>query len=412
MGTSVLHVKTEVECRVYLFDEEKGIAKPGTYFNLEVRKGEQDLLFISTEDETIRYQLSYIIKEIDTDYRVLIERIKFKHLSSEILEWIHTAEQGDDVAQTNLGLYYEDQKSAPLNEDPMHDHLEAMKWFRRAADNGNATAQCELGCCYLFGIWDDEEDEHDYEEALKWFQMAEQRDDNDARFYLGYCYYFGKGVEQDFAKAVRLFRYSSEGGNVRAQHFLAMCYERGEGVERNIEEAIKWYRIAGERDGLMTHFGPSGWCTCDENVKQIREDAFNNYILASKTGDFDKRAIAKNIVGECYYIGYGVNPDWNKAKTMFEKASNFNNHAFFNLGWCYLFGIGVEKNEMKAVHYFEIAANKWDYDAMYALGRCYKYGIGVEHNLNVANKWFNALYNMQDEDAMEGYLSLRYNDEE
>ena len=35
MGTSVLHIKTEVECRVYLFDEEKGIAKPGTYFNIE-----------------------------------------------------------------------------------------------------------------------------------------------------------------------------------------------------------------------------------------------------------------------------------------------------------------------------------------------------------------------------------------
>ena len=39
MGTSVLHIKTEVECRVYLSDEEKGIAKPGTYFNLEVHKG-------------------------------------------------------------------------------------------------------------------------------------------------------------------------------------------------------------------------------------------------------------------------------------------------------------------------------------------------------------------------------------
>jgi len=40
MGTSVLHIKTEVECKVYLFDEEKGIAMPDKYFNLEVRKGE------------------------------------------------------------------------------------------------------------------------------------------------------------------------------------------------------------------------------------------------------------------------------------------------------------------------------------------------------------------------------------
>lgn len=44
MGTSVLHIKTEVECRVYLFDEEKGIAKPGTYFNLAVHEAEQDFI--------------------------------------------------------------------------------------------------------------------------------------------------------------------------------------------------------------------------------------------------------------------------------------------------------------------------------------------------------------------------------
>lgn len=44
MGTSVLHIKTEVECRVYLFDEEKGIAKTGSYFNLEVHKTEQDFI--------------------------------------------------------------------------------------------------------------------------------------------------------------------------------------------------------------------------------------------------------------------------------------------------------------------------------------------------------------------------------
>ena len=53
MGTSVLHIMTEMECRVYLFDEEKGIAKPGTYFNLEVMKGEQDLWFVSMEDEAV-----------------------------------------------------------------------------------------------------------------------------------------------------------------------------------------------------------------------------------------------------------------------------------------------------------------------------------------------------------------------
>ncbi len=406
MGTSVLHIKTEVECRVYLFDEEKGIAKPGTYFNIEVRKGEQDLLFVSTEDEAIRYQLSYIIKEIDTDYRVLIEKIKFKQLSSEVLEWIHTAEQGDDVAQTNLGLYYEDQKREIWNDDPMHDHLEAMKWFRRAAVNGNATAQCELGCCYLFGIWGDEEDEHDYEEALKWFQMAEGRDDNDARFFLGYCYYHGKGVEQDFVEAASLFRYSAEFGNKKAQLILAKCYELGEGVEQDIIEAIKWYRIYGEGSGYHSSnrsIFDSGWCS-NEGLEQFRKTAVNKISNAASHGDFD----ALNNLGDCYYIGYGVNPDWGMAEHCYRKASFHNTHALFNLGWCYYYGIGVEENKKKAVSLFEQSALRGDYDAEYALGRCYRDGIGVEQNMSKANEWFNNLSSAQDEDAR--YCYLRYSD--
>ena len=53
MGTSILHIKTEVECKVFLFDEEKGVATPGKYFNIEVRKGKQDLLFVNTSDEDL-----------------------------------------------------------------------------------------------------------------------------------------------------------------------------------------------------------------------------------------------------------------------------------------------------------------------------------------------------------------------
>ena len=59
MGTSVLHIKTEVECNVFLFDECKGIAKPGCYFNIEVRKGEQDLLLMSTSNDSIQCHLKY-----------------------------------------------------------------------------------------------------------------------------------------------------------------------------------------------------------------------------------------------------------------------------------------------------------------------------------------------------------------
>ena len=86
MGTSVLHIKTEVECRVFLFDEEKGIAKPGTYFNLEVRKGEQDLLFVSTEDDAVICFKSYNVEEADCDYRMTLEQSQFINVNAEVTD--------------------------------------------------------------------------------------------------------------------------------------------------------------------------------------------------------------------------------------------------------------------------------------------------------------------------------------
>jgi len=42
MATSVLHIKSDIECHVYLYDEDKGIAKPDKWFNIEVRKGDHE----------------------------------------------------------------------------------------------------------------------------------------------------------------------------------------------------------------------------------------------------------------------------------------------------------------------------------------------------------------------------------
>ena len=68
MATSVLHIKTEVECKVFLFDEEKGIATPDKYFNLEVRKGEQDLLFVSILNQSKQFHMTFVVEEMNCDY--------------------------------------------------------------------------------------------------------------------------------------------------------------------------------------------------------------------------------------------------------------------------------------------------------------------------------------------------------
>lgn len=64
------------------------------------------------------------------------------------------------------------------------DHTETVKWYRLAADQGNAFAQSNLGTCYDWGNGVTE----DYREAVKWYRLAADQGDDAARRKLAYCY--------------------------------------------------------------------------------------------------------------------------------------------------------------------------------------------------------------------------------
>ena len=59
--------------------------------------------------------------------------------------WLPLAEQGNASAQFNLGSMYADGRGVK------QDDFEAVKWYRKAAEQGNASAQLILGISYLFG---------------------------------------------------------------------------------------------------------------------------------------------------------------------------------------------------------------------------------------------------------------------
>ena len=64
----------------------------------------------------------------------------------EAVKWFRlAAEQGNAHAQNNLGEIYRDGTGVP------QDDTEAMKWYRLAADQGLAQAQYDLGMYYSNG---------------------------------------------------------------------------------------------------------------------------------------------------------------------------------------------------------------------------------------------------------------------
>ena len=163
----------------------------------------------------------------------------------KIAEWRKAAEQGDANAQYNLGYCYYN------GEGVAKDAIEGVKWYRKAAEHGNTAAQCGLGLSYSLG----EGVAIDTVEAVKWYRKAAEQGDATAQCCLGQCYKRGESVVKDVLEAVKWYRKAAEQGDAAAQYYLGQCYKDGEGVVKGDVEAVKWYRKAAEQGYGMAQYG-------------------------------------------------------------------------------------------------------------------------------------------------------------
>jgi TPR repeat protein len=158
--------------------------------------------------------------------------------------------------QYELGLgYYNGGFGVPKDFD------EAVKWYRKAVDRGIANAQNNLGEMYTYGRAALEDlaknimyevdlclgPPEDYDEALKWFRKAADQGHAEAQYSIGNMYFFGEGVPEDLAEAFKWYRMAAEQGHVVAQRRLGNIYFYGDGVTRDHAEAAKWWRKAAEQ---------------------------------------------------------------------------------------------------------------------------------------------------------------------
>ena len=117
-------------------------------------------------------------------------------------------------------------------------------------------AQDNLGACYVNGTGVPK----DLKEAVRYFRLAADQGDAQAQLYLGGCYLNGSGVLKE---AVRYYRLAADQGNAHAQRYLGACYANGVGVPKDIKEAVRYYQLAA-----------------DQNIPQANE-ALKNPIFAS-----------------------------------------------------------------------------------------------------------------------------------
>lgn len=343
-----------------------------------------------------------------------------KNLEEAVKWYRKAAEQGYAPAQDSLGDCHHFGHGVDV------DYVEAVKWYRKAAEQGYRFAQFSLGMCYHFGHGVDEDDI----EAVKWYRKAAEQGFDYAQFWLGKCYYFGYGVDIDYIEAVKWYRKAAEQGFDTAQWLLGDCYYCGRGVDEDKVKAVKWYRKAAEQ-GNADAKTDLGWCYyCGdgvaENVEKAEElllDAatedsslamlrlghiYINDGNATRAIDWYKKAAehgeayADTCIGEIYRNGNGIEQNYEKAYGYFKKAANDGEKDAQNyLGLMFYRGEYVQENDEKAFTYFRQAAEQGHSSAQYNLGFCYYNELGTSKDNGSAKFWMKKAAEQGYEDAIE-----------
>ncbi len=358
-GINILPAEKEGEYRFTCGELQGHVAEPAAVKMLQ----ENDLdpahyQFIEVKDESGKW-----IPSIRLGY-------------TEAVKWYRkAAEQGDADAQYQLGKCYD------YGRGVTQDFTEAVKWYRKAAEQGDADAQYQLGKCYDYGRGVTQ----DFTEAVKWYRKAAEQGHAVAQHNLGYCYDEGEGVPQDYTEAVKWYRKAAEQGNAAAQCNLGYCYDEGQGVTQDYTEAVKWYRKAAEQGNAAAQ-NNLGFCyVYGRGVTQDYTEAVKWYRKAAEQG----HAVAQHNLGFCYEKGLGVTQDYTEAVKWYRKATEQGNAAAQNnLGYCYDEGQGVTQDYTEAVKWYRKAAEQGNAAAQYDLGFCYEKGLGVPQDYMEAVKWY------------------------
>ena len=82
--------------------------------------------------------------------------------------------------------------------------------------------------------------------AVESYRKAAEQGEATAQYELGFAYFNGEGVEQDRQEGFKWLRMAAEQGLANAQGMLGIAYAKGQGVPQNYVLAYMWLHLATE----------------------------------------------------------------------------------------------------------------------------------------------------------------------
>ncbi|QIQ21366.1 tetratricopeptide repeat protein [Zophobihabitans entericus] len=144
------------------------------------------------------------------------------------------AEQGDARAMLYVGYLY----------DYQHNYTNAIYWYKRATELGNANAQFNLARMYSL----DSYNLLDYDKAIKLYTPLAEKGELDAQYSLGSIMHtLGQDEPVRYLDALMWFHLSAKQGYPYSQFMMGYMFEYGDGVDIDYQEAKQWYKLAAEQ---------------------------------------------------------------------------------------------------------------------------------------------------------------------
>ena len=231
------------------------------------------------------------------------------------------------------------------------DEAEAVKWYRKAAEQGNSFAQYNLAKAYDSAYYGNRGTVNDIKEAVKWYRKAAEQGDADAQYELAKNIKLGIGTQEDEVESLKWYTKAAESGNAIAQIQLALkCFS-----ENNFVEARKWFLMAADQGSIIAQLHIAWMYKDGRGGEQDYQEARKWFQKSAESGN----AEAQCQLGRLYYNGRGVEKDFYTAVNWFKKSVEQGNvEAHYFLGMMYSNGEGVPKNYQEAVKLLQKAADQ------------------------------------------------------
>lgn len=255
----------------------------------------------------------------------------------------------------------------------------------------NLAKQGNPHCLFTAGLW--QRNNYYPHRALEFFRAAAQQNFPPAWLELGFAYQGSDLLTANSQKAAACFQQAMSLGNALAAYQLALCYISGNGVSHSDEAAIICLKTAIEGDimparlTLALYYRQGSFHRLLPKNSPYRhrpalapkhKSAFNLLLKAAET-PWAEQAIAKFYLAECYRLGEGTRPNPERAKELYQDASNTGDIMNEDIQSACFYAGNILRLNLAAEHGSPYAA--------YLLGRMLWNGEHAEKNRHVAKRY-------------------------